>query len=273
MPSAGDDRLETAEGIVKSSILGATPLIAPICQHRFGANAALEHRQGAVDAGVRTGDTGDADGNGFDAAEVVTWAIHVEEFFGEGDGAAASGQQLEIARDIGYLEGEEKAVGNMGIVYKELGDYPASLEYLQRKLSLAYQLQSRESEAHALSNMGNTYACLENYEEAIRCQHASIEHFRDIGDRWGCAAAMCNLGDAYRLSEDFDQAALWLLNSLIIFDALQAAQIETVMLLLTQVAFSVGIENYIELLEKHLLAIQVEQGEEIVQSLRSHLFE
>ena len=45
------------------------------------------------------------------------------------------------------------------------------------------------------------------------------------------------------------------------------------MLLLTQVAFSVGIENYIDLLEKHLLTIQVDQGKEIAQSLRSHLFE
>lgn len=70
----------------------------------------------------------------------------------------------------------------MGTVYKDLGNYKASLEHLRQKLSLARQLQSRESEAYALSNMGNTYTCLGEYEEAIRCQQASIEIAQEIGD-------------------------------------------------------------------------------------------
>ena len=121
--------------------------------------------------------------------------------------------------------------------------------------------------------MGNTYICLEHYEEAIRCQQGSIEIAQKIGDRWGCAAAMCNLGDAYRLSRQFDAAVPSLLNSLLIFDSLQASQIETVMVLLTQIAFELGIEEYIELLEKHLMPIQELQGKEAALRLRTHMFE
>lgn len=111
------------------------------------------------------------------------------------------------------------------------------------------------------------------YKEAIRCQQASIEITQGMGDRWGCAAAMYNLGDGYRLSKQFDLAVSSLLNSLLIFDSLQASQIETVMVLLTQIAFEVGIEEYIELLEKHLATIQEAQGEDTVLRLRKHLFE
>lgn len=121
--------------------------------------------------------------------------------------------------------------------------------------------------------MGNTYTCLGEYEEAIRCQQASIEIAQEIGDCWGCAAAMCNLGDAYRLSKQFDAAISSLLNSLLIFDSLQASQIETVMVLLTQIAFDLGIEEYVELLEKHLVIILDNQGQEAVVTLRKHLFE
>lgn len=45
------------------------------------------------------------------------------------------------------------------------------------------------------------------------------------------------------------------------------------MVLLTQIAFEVGIQEYIEWLEKHLATIQDAQGEEAVATLRCHLFE
>jgi hypothetical protein len=45
------------------------------------------------------------------------------------------------------------------------------------------------------------------------------------------------------------------------------------MMLLTQIAFEIGIEEHIELLEKHLAIIQDAQGEEAVVTLRHHLFE
>ena len=148
-----------------------------------------------------------------------------------------------------------------------------SHKYLQQKHLLARQLQSREGEAYALSNMGNTYTCLSQYEEAIQCQKASIKIAHDIGDYWGYAAALCNLGDAYRLSRKFDEAVISLLNSMVNFDLLQSPQIETVMILLTQIAFEIGIEDYIELLENHLVTIEKMYGKEIILKLREHLFE
>nr|WP_284681738.1 tetratricopeptide repeat protein [Adonisia turfae] len=124
-----------------------------------------------------------------------------------------------------------------------------------------------------MSNLGNTYTCLESYAEAIDCQQASIEIAQEIGDSWGQAAALCNLGDTYRLSEQFVQAMDSLLHSLLIFDALGAPQVETVMVLLTQIAFTTGIETYTELLEQHLVTIEQIQGEEAISRLRKYLFE
>lgn len=182
-------------------------------------------------------------------------------------------QQLEISREISFLEGQEKALGNIGTVYKDLGNFDASLTYLQQKLSLTRQLYSRQSEAYALSNMGNTYTCLEQYEEAIRCQQTSLEIAQELGDTWGCAAAMCNLGDAYRLSGQFDAAVSHLLNSLLLFDSLQAPQVRVVFRLLIQIAHEVGIEAYGALLEKNLVAMQDTKGEEAIAKLRPYLYE
>ena len=57
------------------------------------------------------------------------------------------------------------------------------------------------------------------------------------------------------------------------FDLLQSPQIETVMILLTQIAFEIGIEDYIELLENHLVTIEEMHGKETILKLRKHLFE
>ncbi len=45
------------------------------------------------------------------------------------------------------------------------------------------------------------------------------------------------------------------------------------MVMLTQIAFEVGIEEYIELLKRHLMTIREFQGEKATLRLRQHLFE
>lgn len=171
------------------------------------------------------------------------------------------------------MEGQEKALDNIGIIYKEQGAYEASLEYHLQKLALTQRLNSLEGEAAALSNLGNTYVCMGQYQQAIECQRKSLEIASKIGDRWTYGIATYNLGDAFRLMKKFSKALSSLLESLYIFDMLQVPQTVTAMEVLTQIALEIGLDDYTELLEMELQNIEAEQGREVVASLRKYLFE
>ncbi|MBD2457589.1 CHAT domain-containing protein [Nostoc sp. FACHB-87] len=115
-------------------------------------------------------------------------------------------QALIIYREIKDPRGEGKALGNIGVTYDSLGDYPKAIEYLQQVLAITREIKDRRGEGQSLGNLGVTYRNLGDYPKAIEYHQQSLAITREIKDRLGEGAALGNLGLAYHSLGDYPKA-------------------------------------------------------------------
>ncbi|WP_375492916.1 CHAT domain-containing protein [uncultured Nostoc sp.] len=76
-------------------------------------------------------------------------------------------QWLAIAREIKDRQSEGGALGNLGLAYKNLGNYAKAIEYEQQLLAIAREIKDRQSEAIALSNIARSLEKQQQSELAI----------------------------------------------------------------------------------------------------------
>ncbi|BAY60055.1 TPR repeat-containing protein [Calothrix brevissima NIES-22] len=115
-------------------------------------------------------------------------------------------QALSIYREIQDRQGEEKALGNLGLVYNSLGDYKKAIDYHQQVLAIAQSIKDRQSEGAALGNLGIAYYSLGDYKKAIDYLQQYLAIAREIKNRQGEGKALGNLGLAYYSLGDYPKA-------------------------------------------------------------------
>jgi tetratricopeptide (TPR) repeat protein len=76
-------------------------------------------------------------------------------------------QALHIRREVGDRRGEGQDLGNLGLVYRHLGNYPQAIAYCEQQLAIAREVDDRRAEAHVLGNLGIIYADLGDYQKAV----------------------------------------------------------------------------------------------------------
>ena len=113
---------------------------------------------------------------------------------------------LEIARDINNRSGEGNNLGNLGLAYVNLGQIDKAIEYYQKALVIAKEIGSRTNEGTWLGNLGNAYANLGQINKAIEYHQRALEIFRDIGDRSREGTDLGSLGSAYADLGQIDKA-------------------------------------------------------------------
>ena len=89
-------------------------------------------------------------------------------------------------------------LSKIGRIYSHFGQYKLAIEFQQQSLDIARQIGYRQGEADSLGNLGNAYRNLGQYQRAIEFHQQSLEIARQIGDRQGEADSFSNLGNAYR---------------------------------------------------------------------------
>jgi len=73
-------------------------------------------------------------------------------------------EALEIAMDIGDVEGEGRAYGNIGIVHQSLGYYKLALEYYNKRLEIALKNKYVDGEGRAYGNIGIVYESITKFQ-------------------------------------------------------------------------------------------------------------
>jgi tetratricopeptide (TPR) repeat protein len=113
---------------------------------------------------------------------------------------------IAIARTAGDPLGENRALGDRGVVLKELGRYDEAFQHCQRAIQIARQIDDQVGEACSLNNLGVLCSKLGRYEEAIdhyvRARDITRAVHRDQG---GCRTLM-NLGNCYTVTGRYDEA-------------------------------------------------------------------
>lgn len=115
-------------------------------------------------------------------------------------------EALLLAREIEDQLLERSVLNNLGIGAKLRGDYPAALEYYQQSQTIAHKTGDRLGESTALNNLGVVSQSQGYYEQALEYSQRSLVNARQIGDRTGEGIALTNLGEALTAIGDYQGA-------------------------------------------------------------------
>ncbi len=118
---------------------------------------------------------------------------------------------FDAARDhfLKVLEGDPKYVDALfavGRVEIKRRNPQGSLEYLNRALSLAIELNNPEAKANILNAIGVAYKRLDKPEDALRYYRESLAIKRERGDKRGMAASLSEIAQVEAQLNHFDDA-------------------------------------------------------------------
>lgn len=158
--------------------------------------------------------------------EQMEQKVLVDTLLSQGRGAAlqsefetahrAFKEALVISQRIGYLEGECRAMGNIGNVFDEIGEHDSALVYIQGSLQLDRKLADKLGEAKSLSNIATRFFDLHQFADAIRTFKEALALAREVGDRYQEGIVLGNMGATYLNTGQLDSAAIYLKQSLLL---------------------------------------------------------
>lgn len=105
-------------------------------------------------------------------------------------------RHLQIARELNDSRGEEQDLANLGDAYECLGEYGHAIEFYEQYLQMAKKLDDRRGEGNALGCIGTAYHSSGGYFQAIEYHEQALAIHQEIGDRRGEGVALGNLGIA-----------------------------------------------------------------------------
>ena len=114
-------------------------------------------------------------------------------------------KSLQIKKEINDLLGESACYTNLGNAYS-LGDLRKAIEYYEKSLQIKKEIGDRSGESKRYTNLGVAYGDLGDFRKAIEYYEKSLQIKKEINDLLGESACYNNLGVAYRDLDDFKKA-------------------------------------------------------------------
>jgi serine phosphatase RsbU (regulator of sigma subunit)/Flp pilus assembly protein TadD len=104
---------------------------------------------------------------------------------------------LEISKRINYLQGEARALNNLGVYHKQKGDYDKALQNFKLSFNLYDSLKDKAGIGKSLSNIGNIYSINEDYERALDYYTDAKNIFEELNDNPKLLRILNNIGNIY----------------------------------------------------------------------------
>ena len=114
----------------------------------------------------------------------------------------------------GAKKGIAASYNNIGVIYKEQGNYPDALKNHFASLKIREAIGDKKGIASSYNNIGNIYYSQGNYPEALKNYFASLKLFEEIGDKNGIAMSFINLGLINTKLNKLNEAQQYLNNAL-----------------------------------------------------------
>jgi len=152
-----------------------------------------------------------------DAAERLGWlgraarALHesgVSAYYRSDWRGALSAWERRLALEEARQNraGMAATLGNIGLIYDSLGDYPKALEYQERALKLNEELGNRAGVARTLANLGSIYRSLGDYPKALSFRERALKLAEDLGRLNIVVANLLGLVQVHLARGEADQA-------------------------------------------------------------------
>ncbi|EDN69350.1 Tetratricopeptide TPR_2 [Beggiatoa sp. PS] len=86
---------------------------------------------------------------------------------------------------------------HLGLVYKQLEQYPKAIEYFDSALTISRNIADLQRFGAGSSAIGEVYQDLEQYSKALRYYQQAVVIFRDIGNKFLEGHCLTNMGTTY----------------------------------------------------------------------------
>ncbi len=104
-------------------------------------------------------------------------------------------EALRIAKDVGDLRGEGRALDVLGQVRQALGEKELALDCFQRALHLHREMKDRRHQAKTLGDLATYLANLPAQQDQAKKDYISaLSIYMELGDRWGEALMLEGIG-------------------------------------------------------------------------------
>ena len=123
---------------------------------------------------------------------------------------------LVIRKEIGDKRGEATDYGNLGTVFQSVGQYTKAEEYLQKALVIKKEIGDKRGEATDYGNLGTVFKSVGQYTKAEEYLQKALVIRKEIGDKQGEAADYGNLGTVFQSVGQYTKAEEYLQKALVI---------------------------------------------------------
>lgn len=153
------------------------------------------------------------------------------------EGARKYEEAAAIWKELGDIDEEAIALGQLGIIIRDLGEPQRAIEYLDRSLVLARQANDRVLEAGSLLRQAIAYDDLGDRRRQMELSRAALEIAIETKDRLLEADALQNLASAHYRAAELDEALNNFKTALAIYRSRQDKNNEAVALVNIGVAY------------------------------------
>lgn len=133
---------------------------------------------------------------------------------------------LAIDRQYGMRRGESTRLGNLGSIYRELGETEKAIKFLREALEIDQKIGARDGQLIRVGNLGLVYITLNQPKTAIPYFKQAIEIAREIGQRHREGMYLCEMGCAYLTLNQIQLAERFLREALTISHKIRDITVE-----------------------------------------------
>lgn len=105
-----------------------------------------------------------------------------------------------------YLKHLIYALGNTGYDFKNKGDIKKALEYYNKALDVAIQIQNKDGIAYCLNGIGIIHQVNGDVKQAIEYFYKGLKINEEVGDKKAIASSLNNLANIYLMQGDVKKA-------------------------------------------------------------------
>lgn len=114
---------------------------------------------------------------------------------------------MKVADSVNSKQVQADLMGNLGMVYNDMGDYRSALKYYKASLAKQIELKNRRREGIMRLNVGNGFYHLKTPDSSLYYYHQSVDILSQLKNtRTAIDLATVGVGEVYALQEKYDEA-------------------------------------------------------------------
>ena len=118
-------------------------------------------------------------------------------------------EALSLSKRIGFVSGEARSLGRIGLAYRVVGNLPKGLEAHINALKLEEKINNPRGIASNLDNIGTIYYAQGEYHQAIDNLLKAKKMFQQLNMKVGLAINLERIGNSYLGLKQYDSARVY----------------------------------------------------------------